>query len=160
MVAVSRGPETLIVPFRGREQAVSDALDALGLSFPAQNTCVTSGDAALLWAGRGRALLTGVAAPDGLASDAALVSQTGARAVVLLSGPAMPDVLARLVPVDLRDGAFPVGAVALTLVGHMTAALRRTPAGIEVAVMRSMAQTLVEEVTRAARNAAARATLD
>ncbi len=157
LTAVTRGPETLIAPLKGRETV--SALRPLGLYFPKPNTFEAKGDAAILWAGRGRALLIGVAPPEGLENGAALTDQTGAQAVVLLSGAEVGAVLARLVPVDLRVAAFPVGALALTQLGHMTACVRRRDDGIEVAVMRSMAGTLVHDLTGAARGVAARAAL-
>ena len=157
LTAVERGPETLVAALKGRETA--SALRQLGLGFPRPNRFESAEGVAILWAGPGRALLVGAEPPEGLADGATLTDQTGAQAVVLLTGTGIEDVLARLVPVDLRAAAFPVGSLALTLLGHMTASLRRTEEGIEVAVMRSMGQTMVDEIVEAARHVAARAAL-
>ena len=68
----------------------------------------------------------------------------------LLSGAASVDVLARLVPVDLRRTAFPQGHTCRTLVNHMTASVtRQDEDAFLILVFRSMAQTLVEELHEA-----------
>ncbi|MFP4404374.1 MAG: hypothetical protein ACLFPZ_02115, partial [Rhodosalinus sp.] len=70
-------------------------------------------------------------------------------------------VLARLVPLDLRPQAFPVGAVARTLLGHMHAGVLRTrPATLRLLAFRSMAGTLVQELRGAMEGVAARHGLD
>ena len=70
----------------------------------------------------------------------------------------MKDILARLVPIDLRDQAFPDGAAARTLFGHMTAVLMRLgPEHYEVMVFRSMAGTLAHDLKDAMESVAARA---
>ena len=82
---------------------------------------------------------------------AALTDQTDASAVVRIEGDAVEAVLARLVPVDLRIGSFAEGRTARTMVGHMTASVTRVgPMAFEVMVMRSMAATVVHELTEAA----------
>lgn len=153
------GPVTSVAPFRGREAAVSAALEgALGLGFPAPNAALASGTARALWAGRGRALILGAPLPDGLGEDAALVDLTSGFAWLHLTGQGVEDVLARLVPLDLRPAAFPEGRTARSLVGHMSASITRLgPETLELAVMRSMAGTLLHEVTQAAEGIAARA---
>jgi sarcosine oxidase subunit gamma len=58
---------------------------------------------------------------------------------------------------DLRAATFEPGHTAKTLLGHMTASVTRTGANaFEIMVFRSMAETLVEELTRAANAVAAR----
>ena len=110
-----------------------------------------------MWVGPGRALLIGRATPEGLAADAAVVDLSDAQVVLVLEGPAARDVLARLVPLDLRDAAFPDGSAARSLVNHMTATVARVGAEAwEVMAMRSMAATLVHEIAAAMRGVAAR----
>ncbi|MGZ9812252.1 sarcosine oxidase subunit gamma [Pseudoroseicyclus sp. H15] len=152
------GDVTEIAPFKGKAEAVSAALsEALGLAFPAPGEALSAKGVRLLWVGPGRALLIGAAVPEGLAEDAALTSQTGAQAVLVLQGATVEAVLARLVPVDLSQEALPVGRTARTLVGHMTASVTRLRADVlELAVMRSMAGSLVHDVEEAARKVAAR----
>jgi sarcosine oxidase subunit gamma len=98
------------------------------------------------------ALLIGTEAPAALAAEAALTDQTGAFAIVELQGRAIDQALARLVPLDLRLSAFPVHTTHRTLIGHMPGSVTRMAEDrIELAVMRSMADTLIHDLTRVIR---------
>lgn len=144
------GPVTSVAPYRGQEAATGAALGALGLGWPAPGQSQTKGDTRIIWVGRSMALLMGAAPPEPLGAVAALTDQTGALAIVELSGSAIDELLARLVPVDLRAPVFPVGATRRTLIGHMTGSVTRTADDrIEIAVMRSMGETLLHDLTRA-----------
>ena len=151
------GTVTSVAPFRGQIGAVSDVLKADGLRFPAPGEIITAGRARIIWAGHGRALLCGVEPPVALGAVAALTDQTDANAVVRIEGDQTEAVLARLVPVDLRAKAFPAGTTARTMVGHMTASVSRVgPDAFDIMVMRSMAQTLVHDLSEAVIGVAAR----
>jgi sarcosine oxidase subunit gamma len=153
---VDPGPVTSISPFRGKEAAVARALG--GAHLPAPGRVERMGEARLLWTGPGRALLVGRAVPEGLSGIAAVVEQGDGIACMVLGGPAAREVLARLVPLDLRERAFPAGATARTLLNHMAVTLTRVePEAYEVMAMRSMAATLVREVAEAMEHVAARA---
>jgi sarcosine oxidase subunit gamma len=147
---------TFVAPFAGQDKAVSDALKAvIGLGFPAPNRTTAKAGARAIWVGAGQALVLG---PAVVVEGAALVDQSDAFACLALEGPAARDVLARLVPVDLRDGSFKRGHTARTLLNHMTCSLTRTGAERwEVMVFRSMAGTAVHEVSEAMRRVDARA---
>ncbi len=150
---------TSVAPFPGQDKAVAAALKGLGLTWPAPNRAVVRGDAGCLWAGRGQAFLIG-ADPAGLDGIAALTDQSGAWAAMHLSGAGHEAALARLVTVDLRLAAFPVGHVARTGLNHMMAVLHRTaPDAITIMVFRSMAATAVHEITVAMRSVTARQTV-
>jgi sarcosine oxidase subunit gamma len=150
------GPVTSIAPFRGKEAAVARALGGAALPHPGRTERI--GEGRLIWAGPGRCLLIGVPAPEGLHGLAAVVEQGDGIASTILQGPASRDVLARLVPVDLRDAAFPEVATARTLLVHMTVTLSRVgPEAWEILAFRSMGATLVREVAEAMRHVAARA---
>jgi sarcosine oxidase subunit gamma len=103
------------------------------------------------WFSDGQALVFG--ALDAL-EKASIVDQSDTWAHVRIEGVDVLDVLARLVPVDLR--AVAKGGVVRTLVQHMTAVIVRDGDGFEILVMRSMAGTLVHELTLAARGVAGR----
>ena len=149
------GPVTSIAPFRGREAAVARALGWAVL--PPPGRMERMGEGRLVWAGPGRALLIGGPVPEGVSGLAAMVDQGDGIAAVLLEGPAVRDVLGRLVPLDLRDRAFPEGATGRTLLNHIAVTLSRLGAEAwEVMAMRSMAATLVREVSEAMRHVAAR----
>jgi heterotetrameric sarcosine oxidase gamma subunit len=154
--ALDPGPAWSIAPFRGHEAAVSRALGGAALPHPGQ--AERWGEGRLLWIGPGRFLLSGRPPPDGLAAHAAVAEQGDGLAVALLEGPSARDILARLVPLDLGDAAFPEGATARTLLQHMAVTLTRSgPYAWEIMAMRSMAGTLVDEVGHAMRHVAARA---
>lgn len=151
------GTVTLVAPFKGQTEAATAVLAADGLRFPAPGETIVAGRARILWAGQGRALLCGVEPPLALARVAALTDQTDASAVVQIEGDGAEAVLARLVPVDLREARFAQGRTARTMLGHMTASVTRTgPQAFEVMVMRSMAATLVHDLEQAAIGVAAR----
>lgn len=147
---------TLVAPFEGETKAVSAALKStLGITFPAPNRAVGSG-ARAVWCGMGQALILGAECPD--LAGAACVDHTDAWAIVRIDGVDAAAILARLTPIDLRESSFKRGHTARTLVGHMTASITRLGhQTFEVMVMRSMAATLVHDVTQAAGNMSARA---
>lgn len=158
LTEVDPGPVTSVAPFRGQTAAVSAALQAaFGFGLPGPNQTAQGQGARILWAGLDRALLIGAAAPGTLAVLAALVDQSDSSVILRIEGPAAEAVLARLVPLDLREGPFPQGATARSFVNHMTAAITRVaPRAFEVMVFRSMAATLVRELAEAAQGVAAR----
>ena len=150
VTAVETGPVSHIAPLKGQATQVDEALGALGLGWPAPGEVRSSEAARVLWMGREAALLIGAEPPIGLEAVAAVSDQTGANAVVRVEGPGVEDMLARLVPVDLRPAALPEDRTVRTLVGHMAASVTRTgDQEIEIIVMRSMAGTLIHDLTRA-----------
>jgi heterotetrameric sarcosine oxidase gamma subunit len=147
---------TSVAPFAGQDKAVAAALKVTGLGWPAPNRAFVKGGAVCLWTGRAQAFLIG---PDPMVLEgiAALTDQSGAWAVMHLSGPGHEAALARLVTVDLRLAAFPVGHVARTGLNHMMAVLHRTaPDAVAIMVFRSMATTAVHEITVAMQAVTAR----
>jgi sarcosine oxidase subunit gamma len=158
LVEVELGHLTSIAPFKGRLEAASTALmSAHGLAFPAANRVTASGNARAIWFGRDMALLVGAAPDPRLASVAALTDQSDAWAAVSLSGKGAEDVLARLVPVDLRATHFKEGHTVRSLLGHMNASVTRTsPESFLILVFRSMAGTLAHDITEAMEAVAAR----
>ena len=147
---------TSVAPFAGQQGAVSDALTAaLGLAFPAPNATQAKGDARIVWSGRGQVFVLN-ADPVALDGLAALTDQTDAWAALRLAGPGADQVLARLVPLDLRPSAFGEGAAARSALGHMMAVIWRDGEGLVILVMRSMARTAVHEIAAAMSAVAAR----
>lgn len=142
----------------GDEDALSEALEAAhAVAFPKPNRASGKGGIRCVWFGRNQALLIGAAPDASLAAHGALVDQSDGWCAVRLSGGASEDVLARLVPVDLRAGHFKRGHTVRTLVGHMTASITRTGSeDFMILVFRSMASTLVHEVSEAMLGVASR----
>ena len=142
---------TSVAPFDGKTKATSACLkDQVGAGLAAPNR--RSG--AVSWFGHGVWMVTGAVSLDGLA---AVSDQTDAWAVVHIEGLDVEDVLARLVPFDLRGHIFNVNHVAKTMLGHLSVTITRIgPQGFEIMVMRSMAATLVHDLQVATRGVALR----
>lgn len=160
--ALPGDPITSVAPWPGQEKKLSAALKkAVGAAFPAPGESVPGkGGILCLWAGRDMAFVIG-ALPDGaaeaLAPLAALTDQTDGWAGLRLSGPAAEAVLARLVPLDLREAGFAIGATARSTLNHMPLLIWRAgPAEFHLRTFRSMADTAVHELTVAMRGVAAR----
>jgi sarcosine oxidase subunit gamma len=136
--------------------------DAHGIDLPPRPGCTMAGALTVVWTGPGQwlALRDGLegAARFGFARDlaalcgaaASVTDLTGARAVLCLAGPAAPDVLRKLVPVDVDDSVFPTGAAALTVSGHIGVTLWRMRYGWHLACYRSFGASLAEAVLDAA----------
>lgn len=139
------GPITSIALYPGGGKAVAKGLKPLGLTFPAPNSFNEKKGARIFWTGRDQAFLTGALPP--VLEGAALTDQSDGWTTLALEGPLATEALARLVPMDLRLTAFPVGRVCRTQVNHMNAiVLRIGPYAIELMVFRSMARTAWHEI--------------
>ena len=151
------GPLHLIAPFDGQSKVVSAALkDALGAGLPAPNRSIAKEGTRTLWVAPGQALLIGAEPPD--LPCAAVSDQSDAYTVVEIASADAVEVLARLVPVDLK--AMKRGHTARTLIGHMTGSVTRLGADrFELMVFRSMAGSLVHDLTEAMEAMAARRAL-
>lgn len=166
---VTHGPVTLaelplpritsVAPFEGQAKAMAKALKTMGLTFPAPGASVTSkGTGTLIWTGHNQAFLL-EADPAPLQGIAALTDQSDGWCGLTLTGAGAANVLARLVPVDLRLSALPPGACIRTGLNHMNMVLwRRAPDAFTLLVFRSMARTAWHELTDAMQSVAARAT--
>lgn len=147
---------TSVAPYRGQEASVSKALQkALGVDYPAPNSATMNGDVQSVWFGHDTALVVGAPVPEGL--SAAIVDQSDAWAVAMLEGAAARDVLARLVPADIRGSVFGIGQTMRTQIKHMSGSVTRVGAdAYQLMVFRSMAKTLVHDVQEAMERVAAR----
>ncbi|WP_375691474.1 sarcosine oxidase subunit gamma [Pseudooceanicola sp. LIPI14-2-Ac024] len=148
-----------ISPHAGEVAQASSALEtACGLSLPGPGRMGVAGAVAVMWFGRNRWLVIGAEGLGEVARYAAVTDQSDAWVSVSVGGAAGAEVMARLVPVDLRASAFPVGSVVRTEVYHMQAAIARTGAEeLRVLCFRSMAGTLVHDLVQAGEAVAARA---
>jgi sarcosine oxidase subunit gamma len=142
---------TSVAPFAAQHKAVSSALkEQVGAALTAPNRSA----GAVTWFGHEVWIVAGAVSLDGLA---AVTDQTDAWAIARIEGHGVEDVLARLVPVDLRTSTFKKAHVAKTMLGHMSVTITRLgPQTFEIMVMRSMAATLVHELDVAMRGVAAR----
>lgn len=147
---------TSVAPFRGQAKAVSDALKSqIGAALPGANRTTGKAQSRAVWSGRGQALILGPALKP--IKGAAMTDQTDAWACVTVEGTDARAVLARLVPIDLRDASFKRGHAARTQVMHMNIVLMRTGAErFGIMAFRSMAGTLVHDLETAMEAVAAR----
>jgi len=150
---------TSVAPFQGQEKPVSDALKAqMGAAFPAANRTTGKAHARAVWSGMGQALVLGVALEP--IPGAAMTDQGDAWTCVTLEGDDARAVLARLTPLDLRPAVFKQGHAARTELAHMSAVLMRTGQNrYGIMAFRSMAKTLVHDLTEAMTSVATRARL-
>lgn len=149
---------TSVSPFKSRQSDLSAALKAAhGLAFPAPGRSTGKAGARAIWFSQGQALLIGPAPDAGLDRFAALTDQSDAWAVVRLEGAGAADVLARLMPLDLRPEVFKRGATARTELAHMMASLTKLgDKSFQIMVFRSMAQTLAHDLKTTMEAVAAR----
>lgn len=149
------GPITSIATFPGGAKTVAKGLKTLGLAMPGPNSFAEKKGARIVWTGRDQAVLMSADCPA--LEGAAVTDQSDGWTVLGLSGVGAVDVLARLVPVDLRLTACPVGTALRTQVNHMNAVILRVgDYGFEIMVFRSMARTAWHEVEAAMQMLAAR----
>ncbi|KIC47432.1 sarcosine oxidase subunit gamma [Ruegeria sp. ANG-S4] len=147
-----------ISPYKGKQKAVSEAMKvAHGMAYPSANRSTGKAGARAVWFGPAHAMMMGPEPDPALSENAAIVDQSDAWAVVRLEGAGVEDVLARVVPVDLRKAQFKRGHTARTLLFHMTASITRVGENaFQIMVFRSMAGTLVHDLKRAMEGVAAR----
>ena len=156
LAEVDVGPITSVAVLPGGAKAVARGLKALGLAMPEPSTFVEKKGLRIVWTGREQAFLIGAESP--VLEGAAVTDQSDGWAVLSLSGPAAADVLARLVPMDLRLSACPVGTALRSQLNHMNAVILRTgDYAFEIMVFRSMARTAWHELETATHMVAARA---
>lgn len=158
VVEINLGRLTSVAPYDGAIDAISDRLKAThGMPFPKPNRATGNEGARAIWFGRDVALVAGPTCDPALAETAALTDQSDAWACVTVAGPGAEDVLARLVPVDLRAVHFKRGHTARTLIQHMNGSITRIGADrFLILVFRAMARTLVHDLKQAMDAVAAR----
>lgn len=149
---------TSIAPAKGHAKAVSKTLQtALGLGFPAPNRTTGQDGQRCVWTGPEQAFLIGPQLPSSPPlANAAITDQSDAWIVLRLTGRDAEAVLARLVPIDLRQSVFKRGHTARTLMFHVSISITRTGANsFDLLAFRSMATTAVEELSAAMKSVAA-----
>lgn len=155
LAEVDVGPVTSVAVFPGGAKAVAKGLKSLGLAMPEPNAFTEKKGARIVWTGREQAFLIGVEAPA--LEGAAVTDQTDGWSVLALSGTGAVDVLARLVPMDLRLAAFPVGRAVRTQLNHMNVVILRVgDYAFEIMGFRSMARTAWHELEATMQMLAAR----
>lgn len=152
------GALTALAPYRGRRGALAEALKAAhGLALPGPNRAAGKAGLRAIWFGRAHVLLAGPAPDTRLAEHAALTDQSDAWAAVRLEGTAAEQVLARLLPLDLRAARFGRGHTARSQLMHMGVSITRIgERAFLILAFRSMAASLVHDLKTAMEGVAAR----
>lgn len=142
---------TSVAPFIGQHEGAAEVLkSAHGLAWPKPNRATGKDGGRAIWFSRGQILLMGPKPDKALGKASALTDQSDAWAVTRLDGVRSVDVLARLVPVDLRATQFKRGHTLRSQLMHMPVSITRVgEAGFQIMVFRSMAATLVHEMKSA-----------
>ena len=142
----------------GQEGALAAALSqAHGLDWPKPGRATGKEGNRCLWFGHREVLLAGPAPDAALSEKGAVTDVSDGWASVILSGPGAEDVLARLIPVDLRRPAFKMGHSARSLLQHMPVSITRIGADrFLLLAFRSMAATLVHDLKQAMEGVATR----
>lgn len=144
-----------VAPFDGCHGAVSQAIESvLGHGLPEVGESAHHGR--LIWYSHG-VWLVFADLPD--LPGAAVTDQASGHAIVEIEGAGVRDVLARLCPLDLRPARFGDGASHRSLIGHVIVHITRIGETFRLMAPRSMAGTLIEDLSRAMRNVTARAQL-
>lgn len=145
---VDPGRITALSPWMGQADALSEALQtAHGMRFPVSGRATGGDGARVVWTGLDQAMLLGPEPDIALGQHCVMVDQSDAWAVVRLDGIGAEDVLARLVPVDLRPAVFKPGHTVRSLLAHMTVSVTRLgPETFQIMAFRSMAGTLVHDL--------------
>ena len=151
---------TLIDCPNGSEAQVSEALKkAHKMMLAAPNRTTGRAKSRCVWFGKNH-LLLGSEPDEALSKIARLTDVSDGYAVLRAEGKDIEAVLARLVPIDFALSQFKPGYTARTLVQHMHAAVTRISGSVfQIMVFRSMAQTLVYDMTRAMTSVDARSSL-
>jgi heterotetrameric sarcosine oxidase gamma subunit len=155
LAEVDVGPITSIAVLPGGAKAVAKGLKPLGLAMPEPGSFIEKKGARIVWTGRDQAFLISADCPA--LEGAAVTDQSDGWAVLGVSGTGAVDALARLVPMDLRLGAFPVGRAMRTQATHMNVVILRVgDYAFDIMVFRSMARTAWHEIEAAMQMLAAR----
>ena len=153
---VDLGRVTSLSPY-GDASDLSAALQgAHGMAWPAAGRATGKAGARCMWFGQDQAVLLGPEPDASLSEHAAVVDQSDAWVALRLTGAQGAEVLARLVPVDLREAHFKRGHAIRTQALHVSVSIRREADGFVIMAFRSMADTLVHEVKQAMVAVAAR----
>ena len=84
------------------------------------------------------------------AADGTVLELSHARTVIHVSGSRALDLMARMVPLDLRPAAFPDGSVANTGLHHMGVTILARDGGFDILVLRSFGLALWETLVDSA----------
>jgi sarcosine oxidase subunit gamma len=128
--------------------------DTAGLTLPATPRCLSFGEDLYIWSGPGAWLVMSADASfetrlRNMAPAAKITLQTDGRTLLRFDFPAARAVLAKLVPIDLHESAFPGDATALTIAAHIPVQIWRDGDAFVLACFRSYARALADAILEA-----------
>lgn len=137
---------------KGRREALAAKVKTLyGLDLPIRPGRVAAGTASFVATGPGAWLAVSEAGPEGWAETltaqleglASVSDQSDGYVAIRLEGPAVIDILAKGVFLDLHPSVFPIGAAGGTTLAHMGVILwRREGLAFDLLTFRSFAASL------------------
>lgn len=149
----------LVAPFKEKStQSVTVLNTQMGLEWPSVQELKRTGEAYAIWFDHAHIMLMGVQPSAKLGWYAAVTDVSDGWCVIDISGPSVRDVFARLTPLDMRSKSFKTGMTQRSMIMHMQASILCLGKSLfRVMVFRSMAQTLIQDLTNAMESVAARA---
>jgi len=148
----------LVAPFKGKSTQAAAVLNAqMGLEWPAVHELKHMGGGHVLWFDHAHIAFMGAEPSAELARYAAVTDVSDAWCIIDISGVSARNVLARVTPLDLRAKSFNISMTQRSMVMHMQASITCLgKSKFRVMVFRSMARTLVHDLTIAMESVAAR----
>jgi len=136
-----------IAPFEAKLGAVETAL---GFELPKVGRSWRKAGQEVAWFSQGQFLAFDVDIGDRVTGLAAITDQSDAWCAIVLSGSASEAILARLVPLDLRESHFKRGHIMRSHLGHVPLHVTRLESeAFRLMTFRSMAGTMVHDLRRA-----------
>ncbi len=148
-------PHRTLISLRAFKGCDEQLCAALGVALPQTPRQIEVDGVRYLWAGP-RSWLVCANDPDlaarfsSYAHLAAITEQADGHALFAVGGSNARQILAKLIPIDLHESAFPQDAVALTLAGHIAVKLWREDDEFVLACFRSFGAALWYALTEAA----------
>lgn len=147
---------------KGQTRALQDRVrEAYGVDLPHNSRVIAGPEVSFIGSGPGQWLAVSEhLANEALARDlaerlkglASVSEQSGGRAVLRISGPRVPDVLAKGLPIDLDPRAFPLGSAATSVISLMGVQLWQVDdtRTYDIAVFRSLSASFWRWLTASA----------
>ena len=150
----------LIAPYKGKlKQAASILNIQMGLLWPVAHELILAGGGGgyVFWFDHSHIALLGVEPSTKLPRYAAVTDVSDAWCIVDISGVSVRDILARVTPLDMRPKSFKSGITQRSMIMQMHASITCLgQSRFRLMVFRSMARTLVHDLTIAMESVAAR----
>ena len=149
----------LVAPFHGKStQAATVVKREMGLDWPGVHELKHRGKSYVLWFDHSHIAVMGDAPLAKLAQVAAVTDVSDGWCIIDVYGSDVRDVLARLTPLDIREQHFKAGMTQRSMIMHMQASIScLKKSQFRLMVFRSMARTLLHDLTTAMESVAARA---